>query len=47
MRYGAVERLMIRQEMEIMNDLQHPKLLQLHEAFDLTMDNIMVYIVEL
>lgn len=33
-RCSALEKGMIKQEIDIMNDLHHPKLLQLHEAFE-------------
>ena len=40
-----VDREFLRREMDIMNDLHHPKLLQLHEAFEVP--NEMVFILEL
>lgn len=31
----TIERAMVRQEIDIRNDLRHPCLLQLHEAFEI------------
>jgi len=32
--YGNGERVMVRQELEILNELHHPRLLYLHDVFD-------------
>jgi serine/threonine protein kinase len=41
----TIERAMVRQEIDIRNDLRHPNLLQLHEAFET--DGEMAFILEL
>lgn len=33
---------LVRREIELMSDLHHPKLLQLHEAFDQTGEMVMI-----
>jgi serine/threonine protein kinase len=39
---GAVEKQLVRQEAAVMNELHHPRLLQLHDAFDLPGEMAMV-----
>ncbi len=39
---SPVDREIIKRELDVMNDLHHPKLLQLHEAFEQQGEMIMI-----